>query len=405
MSFDTEAELDIVIPRDQLSAAREAVEEELGSVAVGVSNPAAQSAQLGGRTDGGAGAGRDLRRLDEDRNEHLDDVARYLESIEDAVTEGGLLGGGAGGLATEILGIGGDFAAEGAGAAAETATGLATDVAGTALGQAAGSVIADEISGSTVSVEPNPLPVEGGGSGGTDVTLTPDIDFDPRFMPSFQPTINQTLQPTVEAPDVSVSPNIDLPDLNLGGGSNIQNPHPVVVENLDSFEPVSISVGGGSAPATSSGGGSSGRSAGELLEDSIESSAKTAASGAALGAIGGSAGGGVGALPGAIAGGIGGAIFGAGTPFVGEGLSRIQDSRSSSGDNTSQPPSSGVTVEVDHSPTYNVRVDGRSLERLVEDVLSDIEREHDRDIDELQREMDDLQGEIDDVRRNIRQRR
>lgn len=398
--FSVGAELDISIPPGQLRAARESIESELGAIEIGTTNPSAMSAQMSrGRSRGGAGAGRTLRRLNEDRNELLGDTAVYLESIDDSLSEG-VLGGGGGGLAAEILGIGGDFAAEGAGVAAETATGLATDVAGSAIGQAAGSVIANQISGSTVGVDdtpvpvtPNPLPVSGdGGSGGT--TLSPTINTSTTLSPTLSPDFSPEFTPDLD---------VDLPDLKFGGGgsgSNIQTPHPVVVENLDSFEPVSISTPGdnitGRAPPNSTSPPSpptrnrgAFQRAGDALDD--------------IGA------GAVDLLP-----------FVDAPPSVSEPLSeegtptgRPAETLGKAIDTVNPATSGGFgsggssttvenNVDADVSPRITIEVDTDRLER-------DVGREFDRAIDDVRRELMDkineLERELDDLRRGITQRR
>lgn len=345
-------------------------------------------------------------RLDEERNELLDDAVIYLESLDDALSEDGLLGGGgAGGLAAEVLGIGGDFAAEGAAVAAETATGLATDVAGTALGQAAGSVIAQQISGSTVGVEPNPLPVEGGGSGGDSVTVAPDLQ------PVFKPTFRPTFQPTVD-----VSPELDLPDLNFGGGGPgavrvdesqlplaveetllaVERPSwmPIPVENLG---PMTTGIGAAEQKRRKD------RSFGGLIDESLRSGAKGALAGAGLGAAGGAAAGGIGALPGAAIGAIGGGIFSAGTPFVEEGASRIDSALSGNqlGETNASTTPTNLTADVTYQPTYNVDVDPRRLDDLADRIIGEIEDRLQRDIDELESDLQELERNVDDLEREI----
>lgn len=224
--FSTAAHLDLIVSDQALRQVRGEIEDELGAIPIGTTDNSTMSAQAARR--GSAGSGPSTRRMmrrDQNRNEYLEDQTLYLESIDDSLSEGGLLGGGGGGLAAEVLGIAGDVGTEAAGTAAETATGLATDIAGTALGQAAGSVISDRIANTDVAVEdttipvtPNPLPVSGGGGGAT--TLSPTINTSTNFSPTFRPTFKPELSPDFST---ELSPDLDLPDLALdfGGGSGM----------------------------------------------------------------------------------------------------------------------------------------------------------------------------------------
>ena len=344
--------------------------------------------------------------MERSRTEHLEEAVTYLEDIEDAVSEGGL-GGGGGGIFAEVLGIGGDFAAEGAGAAADTVSGLATDVAGTAIGQAAGSVIAQQISGTTVSVEPDPLPVESDDSGGNRVTISPDV----RVNPTIEPTIEPTFQP-------DLGPDISLPDLNLGIPNMLavdREPLPVQRDPLpvERTEPIpvedvgpvgiNISTRGSGSTSTAPGQNSSNRSLDELFDDSLESGAKGALAGGGLGAASGAAAGGIGALPGAAIGAIGGGIFSAGTPFVEEGASRIGSALKADdqGDNRSTDSAPNITVEVDRSPTYNTTIDPSRLSDLADRIIREIEEGTQRDIDELRRDVEEIGKDLEELENEI----
>ncbi|PHQ46360.1 hypothetical protein DJ68_07845 [Halorubrum sp. C3] len=403
-NFSTAALLDLQLDQQSLRSTKQEISDSLDDVTVEVSAGGAMPDTGRGRS---GPSSRDAMRSRRTQTEHLEDAVYYLESIDDHLSEGGLAGG-AGGMMAEILGIGGDFAAEGAGAAADTVTGLATDVAGAALGQAAGSVIARQISGSTVGIEPNPLPVEGGGSGGSSITVSPDVRVGPTIKPTFKPTFQPDLGPDINFPDL----NLGIPDrLAVNREPLPVQRDPLPVEKIgpipvEEVGPIGIDVSTSGAGSTSTGQSSSNRSLDELFDDSLESAGRGGATGAALGAVGGAAGGGVGAIPGAVAGGVGGTIVGAGTPFVVEGASRIGsalsgDNKPTTGTRRSRQQPTEIRPEVDYSPTYNLEIDPRRFDQLATQIADEVEQRVDRDIDDVRDRVDQLESELEDLERGI----
>jgi hypothetical protein len=157
--FERTASLSIVIPDRELRDARDELETALADIPVGVSGSAAS----GGAASAGAGGAREQRRRRREfrwARQRTDDVERQvelLENIESELVEGGF-GGGPGGMIGDIIGLGGDaagVAAEGAGVAAD----IATTAAGTAIGEAAGGIIANQLSGSAVGIDDDDLPL------------------------------------------------------------------------------------------------------------------------------------------------------------------------------------------------------------------------------------------------------
>lgn len=373
MSFETEATLSLTVPKTQLTQIRSDIESELSDIGLAATDGSSMSVQASQTNSNTRGrGGRRLIRLNQSRNEYLSDSLLYLEDIEDHLSESGF---GGGGLAAEVLGIGGDFAAEGAGAAADTVSGLATDVAGTAIGQAAGSVIADQISGSTVSLEPTPVPVEGDGSSGNSITVSPTLK--PTFRPTFEPTVD-------------VSPELDLPDFNFGGGGGAgpvrvdesQLPLPVrrdplPVEDIEPLPvedvgPITVVVGGGSKGSRPNSSGD-GRNIAEKFTDAF------------------------GNIP----------IIGPPAEEFSENVGRrsreltpFVSTQESGGESTGGR--GNLSVDVTHSPTYNMEVDPRQLNQLADRIVSELESRVERDIDEIRDDLDEVEGDIAELERDVR---
>jgi len=270
--FSTEAAVEMVAEERALRQLRDDVEERLSDVQVGVSAGSAGGGGGGGRppemrSDGGQSSRERRRRRREFRwarqnNSNIEDILEAIRGLE-------LTGGRGSGMLAEVFGVGGDLATEAAGTAADAATSLATEAAGSALGNAAGSIIADQINGSavglksdTIAVTPNPLPVDGGGGGGA--TVSPE--FQPTFKPTIQPTIDVSPELSV-SPDVNVSPNIDFPDIDLG--SNIQNPHPVTVTNMPSVIAMDTRSSAMTSTSTSTSSSSSNNGLGAALHEDL----------------------------------------------------------------------------------------------------------------------------------------
>jgi hypothetical protein len=264
MSFETEAELSLTVDEGDLRTVRQQIEDGIGATEVGVTDGGSMSAQSAASSGGGRGARRSMR-LAETRTDLLDDAVLYLESIDDAVTEGGLIGGGGGGggIFAELVGAGAETAGDVGIEAGDTVAEAVSDVLTGTAASALGNTISSAINGSTVDVEPNPLPVEGGGSGGDSVTIAPDVGVSPTFKPTFSP---------------DVGTDINLPDLNLGVPDTLsvdRTPLPVEREPLpvadttipvEDVGPVTVRFKTG-ARASSGGGRGAFQRGGDVLDD------------------------------------------------------------------------------------------------------------------------------------------
>ena len=375
MSFETAAELDLIVSDRALRNVRSQIEAELGAVEMGVTDGGTMSAQSARSGGGGSRRQRESLRMERTRTEHLEEAVTYLEDIEDLLSEGGL--GGGGGMFAELVGIGGDLGAEAAGTAAETATGLATDVAGTALGQAAGSVISRQISGSTVGVEDTTISVE-----------RPDwVDDVGGGRDVFSPTIEPTFEPTFQ-PDLGLDFGLpDLPDLNLGIPDTLAvNREPLPVQRdplpvedirplpVEEIGPITVAIETSTGrPPASTGSGSDAEPPGGLQ-------------------FGGEDG---------ITFGPGGFQFGGD-----DGLTVGRDPGDPTGTQSSGTGSASMSaptreVTVTHSPTYNVDVDPRRLDSLADRIVSEIEDGIERDIDALEDDLDELERELQELEREI----
>ncbi|MDB2283667.1 hypothetical protein PM038_00055 [Halorubrum ezzemoulense] len=302
-----------------------------------------------------------------------------MESIDDVLSEGGLLGGGGGlpgsGIFAEVVGAGaetaGDIGVEAGNTVADAVSDVLTGTAASALG----NTISSAINGSTVAVEPNPLPVEGGGgSGGTNVTVSPDVGVSPTFEPTLSPDFGS---------DINFP---DLPDLNLGVPDTLsvdrsplpvqRDPLPVQrdplpVEAVDPLPiedvgPITVSVMSrtGQPPESDRNPGFFER-AGDDLDD----------------------------------------MTGGDGPFgpIGRAIDTVNPTTSGGYGNERAPSqaTSRQEVTVTHSPTYNVDVDPRRLDSLADRIVSEIEDGIERDIDALEDDLQDLESELDELDREI----
>ena len=55
-----------------------------------------------------------------------------------------------------------------------------------------------------------------------------------------------------------------------------------------------------------------------------------------------------------------------------------------------------------HSPTYNMEVDPRRFDQLVTDVVDELEKQIERDIDEIRDDLETVESDLSDLERNIR---
>lgn len=378
--FDTEAELSLSVPSSELRNVRQQIEEGIGTVEVGVSDGASMSAQSA-RSDGGRGRrARRSMRLAETQTELLEDAVIYLEDIEDHVAEGGGLGGG-GGLITEILGAGaetaGDVAVETGSTVADAISDTLTGAAASALGNTISSAITSSevaVEDTTVTVEPNPLPVEGGG-GGSNQTLSPTINTDTQLNPTFEP-------------DIDFSPELDLPDLNFDGGvgtvgvdeSQLPLPidrTPLPVEEVDPIDlDITVDVSG----KQNSGQPSSEPSFGQRFRDTTRQ------------------------IPV-----FGDAIADADRNITetiydvapGRSSEDLSSKKSQRANQAQAPTATTTTAEVSYSPTYNLEVDPRRFDQLATQIVDEVEKRVDRDLDQLRDDVEDLERDLEDLERGI----
>lgn len=428
MSFDTVAELDLVVSDEELRNVQKQIESELGAVEIGVTDGGAMSAQTGG---GGASASRNRRRsmrLDQGRNKHLEDISLYLEEIEDHLAEGGL-GGGGGGMLAEIFGVAGetagDVAVESGSTVADAVSDVLTGTAASALGNTISSAITNSelgIEDTTLSVDPsplpvapNPLPVEGGGGEGNgfpdDMLPTPEVDDYPTL-----PIPDPDDLPTLPVPDIlngNKTIGVDAPESipveDIGplavedvGPLPVENVGPLPVEDVgplpvEDIEPITVAVDISGQSGGAGGGSDRGaiQRAGGVLDDVSARVAEVITGRDA---------------PPSITEPLGEGGTMVGRP--GETIGRFFDTTNpltsggfGSGSGSSSGGGTQLDVSVTHSPTYRVDVDPRKLDRMASNIVSEIERNVDRDIDKLEREIRKLQSDFDDLKRDIRRNR
>ena len=362
MSFETSAELSLTVDEGDLRNVRQQIEDGIGTTAVGVADGGSMSAQSAGGSGGGRGRqARRSMRLAESRNEYLEDVVIYLEEIEDKVGGGG--GGGAGGVFTEILGVAGETAGDAAIEAGDTVAEAITQVLTGTAATALGNTISSAITNSEVAVEDTTLTVKR--PGWLDEFTSRSYEFKP------------TVKPTFDAPDVDLGP-----DLNLGVPDTIavdrdplpvqRDPLPVDREPLlvEDVGPITVNVRTGEVGPVSRGNNGS-SNYGPLSW-----------------------------IPGnkRIVDGVRGV-----TPdFITERIDSLPGAVNNN--NSADRPTGGgsVSVSVTHNPTYRVDVDPRKLNRLADRIVSDIEDNVERDIDELEQEIDQLRSNLGNLEREIR---
>jgi hypothetical protein len=373
MSFETTAELDLVVSDQALRQVRGQIESELGAIEIGATDGGTMSAQSAQSGSGGSRRQRQTLRMERTQTEHLEDIALYLESIDDVLSEGGLLGGGGGGgIFTEIIGAGAETAGDVGVEAGDAVADAVSDVLTGTVASALGNTISSAVAGSTVSVEPNPLPVESGDSGGNNVTVSPDVHFSPTIKPTFEPDFG---------------PDINLPDLNFGIPDTLAvNREPLPVQRdplpVEAIDPLPVEDVG---PIT------------VAFETRTGRSPTSTGSGSGSGPLGG-----------VQLGGESGITLGPGGIQVGgdSGITLGRDpgdptgTQSGSGGSTSASVSRRE-VTVTHSPTYNVDVDPRRLDSLADRIVSEIEGGVERDIDALEDDLQELERELQELEREI----
>lgn len=401
--FDTEGAVTLVADERSLRQLRSTVEDELSDIQVG----AAGGRAGGGRpaemqADGGTSSRERRRRRREFRwnrqnNSNIEDILEAVRGLE-------LSGGGSGGMLAEVLGIGGDFAAEGAGVAAETATGLATDIAGTTIGNAAGSIIAEEISGTSVGVETNslsverpewiPIPVEDP-TNGTDGPIggpLPVPDLPPLQVPEL-PSIRAPESIAVDRDPLPVEDTILAVEDTVLPVENTTLPVEDKTLSVEDVGPITVAVG--SRERSTQSGNSSNRGAFQRAGDALDD----------VGAWGADM-----LLPGDVPPsaserlGKGGTLSGRPFETIGRGIDTVNPTTSGgygSGNGGGGSGGGRVDVSVTHSPTYRVDVDPRKLDRLADRIVSEIEGNVERDISELETEIDKLRSNLEQLEREI----
>jgi hypothetical protein len=312
--------------------------------------------------------------MERSRTEHLEEAVAYLEDIDDILSEGGL-GGGAGGLVTEFLGVAGETAGDAAIETGGTVADAVSDVLTGTAASALGNTISSAITGSEVSVEEMTLSVERPGwldelGGGRTVRLSP------------------TFEPTFEAPGLGPEINLpDLPDLSLGIPDQLAvNREPLPVQRdplpVEAIDPlpmedvgpirVAVETRTGRPPTSTGSGSGSDPPGGVQLGDE---------NGITLGP--------------------GGIQLGGDTGItLGRDPGDPTGTQSGSGRSTPAPVSQRE-VTVTHSPTYNVDVDPRRLDSLADRIVSEIEGGVERDIDALEDDLQELERELQELEREI----
>ena len=345
MSFETSAELSLTVDEGDLQNVKQQIESEIGTTAVGVTDGGSMSAQSAGSSGGGRGRrARRSMRLAETRTELLEDAVVYLEGIEDKVGGGG--GGGVGGIFTELFGSATETAGDAAIEAGDTVAEALTDVLTGTAASALGNTISSAITGSEVAVE--------------DTTLTvrrPDWldDVGRRFDPDVDLDIPDTIaverDPLPVQRDVLPVEREPLPVEDVG-------PISVTVSGRTSQEPTSKTRGSGDSTRVQLGGDN----------------------GISIGRRGVQVGGDSG---------------------ITIGRDPTASSSSQSGNGARPTATSARDVTVTHTPTYRVDVDPRRLDSLADRIVSDIEENVQRDIEELDRKLEDLESDLNDLEREI----
>jgi len=375
MSFDTVAELDLVVSDEALRNVQKQIESELGAVEIGVTDGGAMSAQAG--RGGGAGAsrrGRQSFQMERTRTELLEDAVVYLEEIEDKV--GGGDAGGTGGILAEFLGVAGETAGDAAIEAGDTVAETLTQVLTGTAASALGNTISSAITSSEVAVEDTTLAVERpewldevGGGGRT-------VQFNPTFDPTF------------EAPDLAPEINLPgLPDFNLGIPDQLAvNREPLPVQRdplpVEAIAPLPVEDIGPIMVAVETRTGRPPASTGSKSESEP---------------------------PGGVQlGGENGITVGPGGVQVGgdNGITLGRDPGDPTGVQSGSNRSSSTSpsrrdMTVTHSPTYNVDVDPRRLDSLADRIISEIEDGVERDIDALEDDLDELERDLEELNREI----
>lgn len=378
MSFETTAELDLVVSDQALRQVRGQVESELGAIEVGTTDGGTMSAQSARSGSGGSRRRRQSMRMERTQTEHLEDIALYLESIDDVLSEGGLLGGGGGlpgsGIFAEVVGSGvetaGDVAVEAGDTVAEAVSDVLTGTAASALG----NTISSAITGSEVAVEDTTLTVErpewvdevgGSNSRNINVDTTFSNDISPEFtLPETGLGIPGSIDVVRDPIPVQRDP-LPVEDTTL----RVEDIEPLDVEDVG---PITVAVETSTRRGPTPTGPDSEPTGGVQIGGE---------NGITLG-------------PGGIqAGGDDGITLGRdpGDPTGTQSRSNQSQSRAT--------PTREVTVT--HSPTYQVDVDPRRLDSLAERIISEIEDGVQRDIDELEDDVDELERELEELERGI----
>lgn len=376
MSFETGAELSLTVPRSELQNVQRQIEDGIGTVDVGITDGGSMSAQTTGASGGAGRGGRRVMRLAEERNELLDDAVIYLESLDDALSEGGLVGGGGlGGVGTELLGVAGETAGDVAVEAGDTVAEAIQDTLVGTVSTALGTTISDAINNSevavaddAVAVTPNPLPVEGGeGSGRT--TVSPTVNTNPEFSPTLKPTVD-------------VAPEFDVPNIEFGLPGTVrvdesQLPLPVDRRPLqvdtpgaipvDTPDAITLQVGAPSGSPSERDPGFFERAGDDLDKITTGGDGPFGPTGRAIDTV---------------------------NPFTSGGY----DTGGGSGGSTGARAVIESNNDVDLRPQYTINVDTDRLvdevDRLVEDAQDEVRRELRDEIESLKREVDDLERQI-----------
>ena len=375
MSFSTSALLEIDLDQQSVRDAKRTLSEELDNVTVDVS--------AGGAMPSGGNGGvstRGMLRRDEERNELLSDAVLYLESLDDTLSEGGLLGGGGGGfggILTEIAGAGAETAGDVAVEAGDTVAEAIQDTLVGTVSTALGTTVSDAITNSEVAVAdgplpvtPNPLPVEGGGGSGT--TVSPTVNTNPKFSPTLKPTVD-------------VAPEFDLPDLEFGSPGTVRvdnsqlplpvDRRPIQVDAPDAIpvdapEAITLRIGAPGGSPSERDPGFFERAGDDLDEIATDGDGPFGPTGRAIDTV---------------------------NPFTSGGYD-VGDTGGGGGGSTGARAVIESNNDVDLRPQYTINVDTDRLvdevDRLVEDAQDEVRRELRDEIESVKREIDDLERQI-----------
>jgi len=369
--FGAEASLSVVIDDQSLRRARSRLESEIGATSVGVTDGGTMSAQAAG--GGPSGRQRQWRRREHrwarERTSTLEDVAVYLEEIEDKVGEGG---GGGGGILSNVIG---DLTGAGAETVGDGVIGAGETIAN-AVGTAVGSAVGNAVGGTTVSVkDPSPLSVEEVGPLKVDDPSPLTVEEISGSYPVEEPSGKIPVE----------DPGGEYPLAEPPGPYPLETPQePYPVEEVDPIEvEVSVAVSGGGGGSSPGGGGGSapGQGANDFIRDVPIVGPTIAEAGKEATNTVREWGRNVPLLPEPA-----GDIVG---PSADQGSSGTPTATVTAG----QQSGGGQTIDYTDNSTIEVTVE-TDVANFVDDAVGELEDEYDRRLNDIENELDSLQREI-----------